>query len=202
MKKWIVVLRLAKLSISEIVSKARFIVTSMTGNPYFTSPTPTLSSILAAATALEDAAEDARVGSKEDTAVMNKRRDELDALLSNAGLYVQSVANNDPDIGDIIIYSAGMDVKHNEGGQPRTFKVFNTELPGRVRIRTASAGQRSGYEWEFSTDQNEWTAVDSTLQSATVIDGLISGTRYYFRVRALTKKGYGPWQDPISIIVT
>lgn len=201
MKKWIVVLRLGTLSIPEVISKTRFIVSSMTGNPYFAVPTPSLLAINAALHALENAADEAEGGGKEETALMHARRHELERLLTDEAHYVQRKANEDPEIGDVIIYSAGMEVKRSRGGSPRRLSAFNTETEGRVRVRTASEG-RASYEWQYSTDLENWTDAGSTLQAATVIEGLTPGTRYYFRVRVLTKDGLSLWQDPVHLIVT
>ena len=55
MKKVVVVLKLAKMPIPQKVAKARFIVTSMTGNVSFTTPSPTLAVITTNINTLETA---------------------------------------------------------------------------------------------------------------------------------------------------
>jgi len=46
-----------------------------------------------------------------------------------------------------------------------------------------------------SNSNGPWTQVAVTTDTQAVISNLVSGTKYYFRVRALGAAGLGPWSD-------
>jgi hypothetical protein len=90
-------LNLARLSAAEKTAKARQLVTSITGNPDFPTPTPSLASITTAATDLENAiaaAQAARQDAKTKTTDQNDKESFLDRLLTQLAAYVESVASD------------------------------------------------------------------------------------------------------------
>lgn len=200
MKKWNVVLRLASQSISDKIVFARYIVSSMTNNDYFPNPTPALSTITQIADELQLAYEQSRDGSKLQTAIMHSIATKLDMQLKVLGNYVLAIANRDNDIGAAIIYSAGMEIKQENGGRSTAFTVANTIMDGLVKLYTKSKG-RVSYVWEYSLDEETWTLASITIQANTIIKGLTPGKRYYFRVASIAKI-QSPWLGPINTIVT
>ena len=58
------------------------------------------------------------------------------------------------------------------------------------------------YEAQYTTDLSGatgWTTVPSTTSKTRVnVDGLTSGTKYAFRVRALGNGQPGPWSGPVQ----
>lgn len=202
MKKWIVVLRLAKLSVPEKIDFTRLVVSSMTDNKYFGDPIPGIEIVIGHADALQLAYKNAKeTPSKENTATMHTKAFELDIQLGALGNYVQRIANENPDEGDTIIYSAGMDIRRSGGRPEVNFTVKNTPYAGVVELLTRAEG-RASYIWQYSLDQEEWTTGNVTLQATTTIKDLKPGKRYYFRVAPVLKENQGPWQGPINIIVT
>ncbi|MCO6499837.1 MAG: hypothetical protein J5I47_05595 [Vicingus serpentipes] len=200
MKKWKVVLGLASQSVPQKIDQARLIIESMSDNDYFPNPTPKLIDVSKKVAELQKAYTLSRDAGKEQTADMHTKSFNLDIDLIALGNYVQDTANKDNEIGDVIIFSAGMDVKKDAGAKKRTFNVVNTATDGRVKLQTISEG-RAAYVWEYSLDQEDWTSGGVTTQASTVINGLLSGKRYYFRVASITDE-QGPWLGPINLIVT
>ena len=200
MKRWNVVLRLASLSVPEKIDTAKVIIFNMTGNEYFVSPTPALKEISKLADELQTAYEASRDSGKEETAFMNAKAFELVTELNVLSNYVEAVANNDTEIGDVIIFSAGMDVKRTTNRQEQQFAVKNLEHSGFVFI-TSKIERRASYVWQYSLDQVTWTDCNITRASSITIKELTPGSLYYFRVAVVTEE-QGPWQGPISIIVT
>lgn len=92
MKRWIVVLRLASQSVPEKVDTAKIVVLSMTGNEYFTTPTPDLKIINTLADELQTAFEASRDASKEQTALMYAKEYELVTQLNVLSNYVEAIA--------------------------------------------------------------------------------------------------------------
>jgi hypothetical protein len=201
MKKWNVVLRLSSLTVPEKIDQAHYIVAAMEKNKeVFPTPIPSLESILLITSELQDAYTVSRAGSKELTAKLNVKDFEFEIELIALGYYLQNIANRDNEVGDVIILSAGMDLKTFAVAGTRKFEVENTKMGGRVLLKTKSEG-RVGYLWEYSLDQEHWIIGKVTITSRTILNDLKPGNRYYFRV-AIVKEEQGPWSNVIHIIVT
>jgi hypothetical protein len=76
-------------------------------------------------------------------------------------------------------------------------------LSGVAKLVTASAGPRSSYEWEYSTDGGKtWVAAPATVQAKTLIPGLVPGLTAQFRYRTVTKAGQGDWSQTVSLLIS
>ena len=202
MKRWIVVLRLASLSVPEKIEFAKLVVSSMKANPLFSDPIPGYDDITRLADELQLAYDKSQSRpSKEQTALVHTKAFELDTQLTALGNYVQRIANDNTENGEAIIFSAGMDVKRTGGSTQRSFTVNNTPYEGKVELVSRAEG-RASYIWQYSLDQEEWTTALVTLQATATISDLKPGKRYYFRVAPVLKDEQGPWKGPINIIVT
>jgi hypothetical protein len=197
-------LNLRSLTIPQKVAKAQQIVTSLTGNTSFPTPSPALANITSAASELKTAADDVQVVTqtrKEKVSIQNTREDMLDQLLTQLAGYVESVAGNNEQM----ILSAGMDV--------RAASVTSTEPPAQPEAFTASAGDRDGeldLSWDsvpgaksYVIDQSgdpvtpsSWSHAGVSTRSYYTATGLTSGTRYWFRVAAVNGNGQSGWSDP------
>jgi hypothetical protein len=83
---------------------------------------------------------------------------------------------------------------------PRVFAARPGTLSGQVKLVAPSAGRRSSYEWESSTDGGKtWEANSPTIQAKTIVTGLAVGSSVQFRYRTVTKTGAGDWSLPITI---
>ncbi len=207
MKKVVVVLKLSRLTIPQKIAKARFIVTSMTGNAFFIAPNPlpnpALSVITTDVNALETASIAAQGGGKDETAVMHAKEEILDRDVSILAAYIQMVANNNLANAEPIVFSAGMDIKSAGVHTAHEFAVINTKNPGEVKLVTQFEN-RSVFNWQMSTDislDTNWQTIGMATQAKLLKNGLISGKRYYFRVASISKDGQQPWSNVLNIIV-
>ena len=202
MKKTVVVLKLAMLSISKKIAKGRFIVTSMTGNTNFTTPSPALTVITANVNALEAASITSEGGGTDDTAAMHAKELTLDLSLKSLAAYVEGIANANPLSAEAIILSAGMDVKIPVVHTAREFNVSATGNPGEIKMST-KAVLRSTSIFQMCTDpgnESNWQTIAQSTRAKFVKSGLISGTRYYFRVGVIDKNGMHPWSNVLNCI--
>lgn len=202
-KRWLVVLMLARLSVPQKVEKARFIVKSMTGNTHFSSPVPTLAEVAAAADELETAYLASRDAGKDETVAMHTKEEVLDNLLIRLGHYIEDTANMDEENAEEIILSAGVATKNVPMHTAREFRVKNTNMPGEVVARTKRV-PRASYIWQYSTtptDAASWVTAAITVKATVKISGLTSGKKYSFRVAVVTKDGQGPWSNEIDLVV-
>jgi len=191
------------MTVLEKIQKALFVVESVNENLYFPDPTEILGNVPTAAAELALAVQAAESGGKDETAIMYQKEFLLEVALNITKNLVENAANTDNDIGDIITFSAGMDVKGHGGMSPRIFKVVNAAMSGRVKLE-AGAETRAAYIWQYSTtpeDEASWVTGVTTTVAAAVIEGLVPGTKYWFRV-AVVMDEQGPWQGPVNTIVT
>jgi len=185
---------------AELVSYTQTIVTKMTGNRHFPSPTPALAQVKADVAALVDA--EATV--KTTKGATHARDAKAQAVIHDVhGLeaYVQSVADANPQQAAEIIESAGFATAEHGVHEhaPLTAKMGPG---GIVVLRAMAAVARAVYEWQWSADGGKtWTAVPATSHAHTTIPDLAVGTTYEFRVRANHGDVVGDWSQSVSLLV-
>ena len=199
----------AKLGLDRITSSmllvlARNMVTKITGNAAFTTPTPPLATVTAAADDLEAAinAFELNRGPGEHTdrelAFMLVK-----GLVTDLGAYVQSASNGDLDL----IKSAGLAVRKTGSplGQlpaPKNLFAKPTAYPGRVELAWGGVRGRGTYTIEHCLgDPNladNWKAYAITSKNRFTASGLASDKEHYFRVTAVGAAGASPVSDSAS----
>jgi hypothetical protein len=200
-KKVIIALRMDRMTPLQLVDFSKQIVTAMTGNAYFASPSPTLASINSNIVSLEAAIAVTKRGIQATTADMHAKKKILHDALKNLGAYVEGIANLDPPNAITIARSAEMGIKNDPKPRPSGFRLQLTGIPGQVRLYTTSIKSGS-YRWEYTltpTDNASWISVENNLAKI-LITGLTSGQRYYFRAAAV-ERTLGPWSTIINTVV-
>jgi len=187
--------------INVLITFADGVVKAMTGNVYFPSPSPALATVAAAITDLQNAETAALARSKGAAATRNAKRAVLVSQLQQLRMYVQSIVDPNAENGPAIIQSAGMAVKKAATRPPRVFAALAGAVSGTVKIVAPSAGARSSYDWQYSTDGKTWTDLTSTIQAKTNLTGQTPGTVLEFRYRPVTKTGAADWSAPVSYTV-
>lgn len=202
--KQLFILFLAKLgfqslSVNDKISKARTIVTAMTGNAYFTTPTPALTTVTDATDAL-DAAQQALDGSKIKTDLRNTAETTLDVLMSGLQGYVDAVAMKNTEI----VLSAGFDVRHPRTpavilDAPTGITAVNTQIEGQVKLKWDSCKGASLYMVQMAVDNPmpnpgpDWQLVQQSHKANVLIENLQPGTKYIFRVAVINAAGISGW---------
>ena len=189
--------------IADVILYATNIVQKMTGNPSFPTPTPTVAALDAALSDLHAAETVALSRAKGSATVRNDKRTVLISLLQQLRGYVQSVADATPENGASIIESAGLKVRKISAPGKRAFAAKPGALTGSAIVTAATAGPRSSYEWQYSTDGGKtWVFAPATTQGKTTVAGLPFGTTVQFRYLAVTPKGgQGDWSPAVSMLV-
>jgi hypothetical protein len=196
-------LNLRKLPIQEKIAKARTIVTSLTGNPNFPTPSPTLVLITGAIDALETAAATVQADKaklKTDVSAQSEKEDSLDQLITQLAGYIQSVAGDD----ETKILSAGLDTKAKassaaEPTLPEALTPTAGDHDGEVDLSWDPVPRAKSYIIEFSVDpptDTSWKHAGVSPRSSFTVTGLTPGTRYWFRVAAVSTGGQSGWSDP------
>ena len=198
-----VVLGLANLSVPQIIANADHYVQSMTGNTHFPAPTPTLAAVNAQVLVLKAAFNTAQTRAKGASNIMHVELNTLKAMLKGLAGYVETMANANPANAENIINSAGMTAKKTAAHAPKVFSVVALKTPGVVRLNS-KATRGASYLYEMTTDQTLQTGWANIYFGSVVKfdkSGLVSGTRYFFRVAVSIKGIVGPWSHDLSVIV-
>jgi len=193
------------MPVPEKIQYARQIVTDMTGNPSFTTPSPALATVGTSATTLEtsyNGAESARQVSKAKTALMEEMDLALDAVLSSLANYVQNASGGDP----AKIASSGFGVRDipaspiGELPAPTDFVVMENGGAGSVKFRWKKVRGAKSFILETAVDAPvlSFNSPVGTSKCRADKTGLVSGTKYWFRVCAVGAAGQGPWSALIS----
>ena len=200
-------LNFRRLSVPEKIAKAKQIVTALTGNANFPNPNPPLATITAGTNGLSGAyttTQAAKQALKAGVADQSAKEDVLDQLISQIASYVESAAGAD----EALINSAGMDTKAAASAPsmpdtPTGLEVTIGDHDGELDLSWNPVSGAKSYVIQQSADPptgTSWTHDSTSTKSSTTVDGLLSGTRYWFRVAAVGAAGQSGWSDPATKI--
>ena len=187
--------------INLLITYADNVVTRMTGNASFPSPTPALATVSAAISDLQTAETATLARTKGAAAIRNAKRATLLILLQQLRMYVQSVVDGNEETAAAVIQSSGFALKKTPTRKPRTFAALAGAVSGTVKLVAPSAGRRVSYAWQYSADGKTWIDLALTLQAKTTLSGQTPGTVLQFRYRWVTKTGQADWTAPVSLTV-
>lgn len=189
----------------DFVGKATHIVESMTDNPFYPTPKPTLVEVSAGLSTYAESLNKSEDGSKQDTVNKNNNRKALEYLLRDLGLYVQTTSAGD----EAKILSSGFDVKKPAQAagpleQPMGLMVEQDSNSGVVHVSCAAVENAHSYIFEYTESpivpQSVWLN-NVTLKHRTTFNGLSSGQIYIFRVAGLGTDPTRKWSEPVSRMV-
>jgi hypothetical protein len=187
--------------INVLITFADGVVTAMTGNASFPSPSPALAAVSAAITDLQTAETAALARTKGAVSTRNAKRAVLVTMLQSLRMYVQAIADANGENAPAIIQGAGIAVKKTGVRPPRVFAALAGAVSGAVKLVAPSAGRRAFYAWQDSTDGKTWNDLALTLQAKTILTGQTPGTVLQFRYRTVVKTGQTDWSAPVSYVV-
>ena len=198
---YIVSLGLTRVSPSAMLVKARNMVSKLTGNLAFTTPTPALADITLACNALEVAINAHQLNPGPGEVIdRDLAFDKVKSLAIDLGGYIQAASNGDWDL----IKSAGCVVRKSptpvgEMPKPRDVVAESSLIRGRIEVRWRGVRGRSMYQLDSCNgDPNveaNWSLMTLTSKNRHTAEGLANDKEYYFRVRAMGTAGVGPISD-------
>jgi hypothetical protein len=200
-------LNFRRLSVPEKISKAKEMVTALTGNPDFPNPSPALAIITAAINALEASyttTQSLKSSLSASVADQSVKEDGLDQLVSQMASYVEAVAG----ANEALIKSAGMDTKALASAptlpeNPSGLEANGGPHEGKLDLSWNSVSGARSYIIQQCADPptaQGWAHVGTSTKVKKTVDGLNSGTRYWFRVAAVGASGQSGWSDPCTKI--
>jgi len=205
-RKVIVVAKLPK-RVDNLIIHVYAIIEAMTNNAWF----PNASSLLADVKTKNDNLQAAENLAKTREIGKAKARDVEKYIVinavSNLVAYVQNICNLNPGETAVAIAESALFHAKGKGGMPKRLFSAKSIMPGTVSL-TGNVGYPCfAHEWIMSRtpgDQASWyiTIIPSTKKAKTLVAGLRSGERVYFRHRFMTRKGFSDWAQMISVIVS
>lgn len=200
-------LNIRGLSVPEKIARARQIIAAMTGNPNFPSPQPPLAQLTAAVDQLEAdyaAAQAARQEARARTTAVNEAEEAVNRAFSTLGAHVESASGGDEGK----IQSAGMDVRAPSTSSgvldaPETLNATQGDMEGEIDCSWDKVERARSYIIEVSADpptSTSWKHAAVSTRSQVTVSGLSSGTKYWFRVAAVSPQGQSAWSNPAAKI--
>jgi len=170
--------------VDEVIVHATSIVNKMTGNTFFTTPSPSLTSVTTAINNLLAAQAAVETGLSGATKTRDDKQLILVTLLNELCAYVQITADSKGDLAEEVILSAGMYIRAYAHKYPQVFTAVS-ELAGTVVCTSEVNKKRYAIEWYISSDSNVWTIHHVTTISTANFTGLTSGAIYNFKYRVI-----------------
>src|SRR5690606_27317378 len=200
-------LDISGLNAAKLIEKAGTVVTRMTDNANFPSPTPSLAELTAAYEALAAAAVIAGRGDRE--AISARKEQELIVanMLRNIAAYIVLMA----DGNGTILLSSGFEIQslpepQPELSRPINFKAVRGAHEGEVDLGWKSVKGAMTYVVGMTTDDPKdptakWTNEALTTKVKVKFENMGIGNFLTFRVKAVGRNNESPWSD-ISMVMT
>jgi hypothetical protein len=199
-------LNIRGLSIPERIARARQIVDAMTGNPAFPTPQPPLNVVITAIDSAETAYADAQAAKQAaitSTTVSHDSDAAMEIELRKLGAYVESVASDEQTIQSAAMGVAGSGGPLLQATNPTGLTASEGDHDATLDLHYDRVKGAKSYVIEQSLDPptaTSWAHAAVSSKSSVTISGLVSGTRYWFRVAAVTSSGQSGWSDPATKI--
>lgn len=198
----IINLGVSRITPASLLVRTRNLVSKLTGNVHFPTPTPVLAEVTSAADTLETTinAHEANPGPLE-VLDRNLAVEKVRGLYNDLGAYVQAASNGDLDI----IKTSGLAVRKASSPlgllpAPKQMMALPSLYPGRIDISWGGVRGRSIYEPEICEGdpnvESNWRVLFLTTKNRHSVQGLKSDTVYHFRVKALGTAGASPLSEP------
>ena len=187
--------------IGPFLAYAKNVAARMAGNPYVPSPPVPLATLLAHIADFDAALVASLSRARGSAKARDAKREIVESDLRQLCSYVETVANQYPDEGPLIIASSGMSAKGKTGPRKTKFAVKPGKTSDSVRLVVIHPGIVTQFDWQYSSDGTLWIDAPRTVWAHQELEGLTPGTRYFFRYRTLTRDGLSAWSDALTMIV-
>ena len=194
-------LSLSRLTTTELLTFTQQVYTAMNANTAFASLNTQLGSLNTSAGDLSTKNGQYLAVTQGKLQLRTERdalRDTLEATLAALAAGVESVTGGDP----AAIQSAGFDLRGPKApvvpvAAPQNVLSFMGEMEGTIGTEWDPVNGAHSYVVECAqTPAGPWNQVGITTRSDYEAGGLTTGSKYWFRVRAVGAAGPGPWSDP------
>lgn len=170
-------------------------------NPMFASPPVTMANLKTQTDKTEAALVDAADRDRHKLAVLRKEKKVLSGMLRQTAEFVNTMVT---DGNEVDLLSSGFDVyktpeKYQLPGEIESISAKFTDLAGQIGLSWKRARHARYYEIFISEDNGQvWTMLDSIFGRKKMVENLVSGRRYQFKVVPVGLYGTGPVSDVAS----
>ena len=188
-----------------LIKDTTTIITSMTDNPAYPTPAPTLAAVQTALNTFSNAVAAAADGGKTLTAAKNAARTALAMLVRELASYVHVACK-----GDIQkLLSSGFPTQKATRQPlgilpaPSGLSVSNGARSGEINAWATPVNGAGIYNWNLALASAPDTIVQTvqTTAASVVFDGLTPGLAYNVEVNVVGSAGPSDWTDPVSQFV-
>lgn len=200
-------LALAGVNAAALIEKCGTLITKLTDNANFPSPTPSLAELTAAVTELTSATIAASKGDRELILVRREQEIVVANMIRNLAGYVTMTA----DGNGAKIASAGFELVKLPEPQPAIsrpvdFKAQRGAHTGEVELSWRLVRNAATYVVEMTTGdpqlpETTWATAAITTKVKIKFSDLNVGQFYYYRVKAIGRNSESPFSD-ISLVMT
>lgn len=190
---------------AQLVTDAETIVTSMTDNPSYLTPSPALAGITTAVNDFSTAIANAANGGKDLTAIKNAKRTALGALLRELASYVSVACKG--NLADLL--SSGF--PHQKANRTPAGVLPAPATPvlslgARTRELVASTPPvPNGYTYNWrvalASAPTQYVQRIQTTAASDIFDGLTPGQIYLVDVNVVGSAGSSDWSDTAQLMV-
>ena len=177
----------SKYSDADLLNKANHIVASMTNNPFFVNPVPTLQEVQDVLQFYSNALTAAAGLGRNNIADKNKYRNMLEQVLGQLGMWVMFTANGDPAVLTSSGYSLAKEPEPRYLVNPGNVTLLNGITSGEIAASVKNVAT-AGYLFQISdtvpAEGTQWNSINSS-RSQFVFDNLTPGKQYWVRVAAV-----------------
>lgn len=199
-------LAITGLNATKLVEKSFRIISMMTGNASFPTPTPSLADLTAATEALATASVPASGGDRHAILLRKDQEVVVANMLRTLGAYVTVEANGD----GAVITSSGFELQRlpepqSSISRPVDFVSERGKHSGGVELSWKSVLGAQSYVIDMTTGEPKdplavWTTVAITTKVKARFDNMEIGQFFYYRVKAIGRNSESPWSD-ISMVM-
>ncbi|MBV9658516.1 MAG: fibronectin type III domain-containing protein [Verrucomicrobia bacterium] len=196
---------LNKDSDAQLLIDAQGIISAMTNNPNYPTPSPKLADVQAARDAFDTAMAAAADGGVALTAAKNDARDTLVTLLRALASYVQVACE-----GDLTkLLTSNFPVQKPQRSPvgpvaaPSSLLVSQGAVSGTLNAKFPPVFGASIYNWRLcsAATPTVWIFQGQTTAASTSIDSLTPGTTYTVQANAVGAAGPSDWSDGANLMV-
>ena len=196
---------IAQDSDPQLITDTQTILTAMTGNAAYPTPTPTLAAITTALKEFSDALANAADAGKQATLIKKQKRATLDALLRELAIYLHLTCKNDLPT----LMSSGFPCQKSTRTPAGSLPVPATPVlsqgsrSGEIDVSTRPIANASIYNWRIAlaTAPDDYLQQSQTTAASNTFEGLTPGQAYQVDVSAVGTAGPSGWSDTAQMIV-
>jgi hypothetical protein len=193
-----------RFSDGDLLTEGETVIENMTGNTDFPTPTPDVPLVTKVVETYKTSLGKANGGTHADVLAKNAARTDVETTLAALAAYCNSQSTDPVALAGTGMTLAGTRSKIGALSKPKGFTVAPGPNKGTVKLTVDKVENAAFYEFQFTsapaTAASSWQMRTSSKKTI-IIDGLVSGTEYVFRVAGAGSDASRVYSDEITSFV-